>query len=98
MLAVPLAGVRAEITAEQIARVEEVLGTFLAERGLAPGSLVAVGVETNIRILIAFSDEVGYAEKPALLMDFEHKLRAATGDRLEVFAEEMADENKLRRL
>ena len=71
-------------TAAQIARVEEILGEFQAERGLAPGSLVAVGVETNIRILIAFSDQVGYAEKPALLMDFERKLRAATGDRLEV--------------
>ena len=63
-----------------------------------PGSLVAVGVENNIRVLLAFSEEVGYQQKPALLMDAESKLRAATGDRLEVFAEEMADENKLRRL
>jgi hypothetical protein len=31
-------------------------------------------------------------------MDFERKLRTATGDRLEVFAEEMADGNRIRRL
>jgi hypothetical protein len=84
--------------AEQVARVEEILGDFQAERSLAPGSLVAVGVENNIRVLLAFSEEVGYAQKPALLMDVERKLRAATGDRLEVFAEEMADGNRIRRL
>ncbi len=84
--------------AEQIARVEGILGDFQAERSLAPGSLVAVGVENNIRVLLAFSEEVDYAEKPALLMDVERKLRAATGDRLEVFAEEMADGNRIRRL
>jgi hypothetical protein len=84
--------------AAQRARVEEILGGFLADQGLAAGAMVAVGVETNIRVFIAFSEDVGYGRKPALLMDFERKLRAATGDRLEVFAEEMADENKLRRL
>ncbi len=84
--------------AEQLARVDRILGDFQAERGLAPGNLVAVGVENNIRVLVAISEEVGYEQKPALLMDIERKLRAATGDRLEVFAEEMADENRLRRL
>jgi hypothetical protein len=84
--------------AEQLARVDQILGDFQAERGLAPGSLVAVGIENNIRVLVAFSEEVGYEQKPALLMDVERNLRAATGDRLEVFAEEMADENRLRRL
>jgi hypothetical protein len=84
--------------AEQRARVAALLETFLAERGLAPGSLVAVGVEGNIRVLLAFSEAVDYRLKPALLMDFERRLRAATGDRLEVFAEEMADANRIRRL
>ena len=81
----------------QLARIEPVLGDFLAEQGLAPGSMIAVGVD-NIRVLIAFSQEVGYERKPALLMAFERQLRAATGDRLEVFAEEMADGNRIRRL
>ena len=84
--------------AKQLACVDEILSAFLAERGLVSGNLVAVGIENNIRVLLAFSEEVGYAHKPALLMDFERKLRTATGDRLEVFAEEMADENRLRRL
>jgi hypothetical protein len=84
--------------AKQLACVDEILSAFLAERGLVSGNLVAVGIENNIRVLLAFSEEVGYAQKPALLMDFERKLRTATGDRLEVFAEEMADENRLRRL
>lgn len=84
--------------ADQLTRVDEVLDEFLAERGLAPGSLVAVGVEHNIRVLLAFSDAVGYELKPGLLMAFERMLRARTGDRLEVFAEEMADGNRIRRL
>ncbi len=84
--------------AKQLACVDEILSAFLAERGLVSGNLVAVGIENNIRVLLAFSEEVGYEHKPALLMDFERKLRTATGDRLEVFAEEMADGNRLRRL
>ena len=31
-------------------------------------------------------------------MGFERMIRAATGDRLEVFAEELKDSNKIRRL
>jgi hypothetical protein len=84
--------------AEQLDRVDRILSDFHTERNLAPGCLVAVGIENNIRVLLAFSEEVGYAQKPALLMDVERKLRAATGDRLEVFAEEMADGNRIRRL
>ena len=82
----------------QCARVDEILGGFLADQGLAVGAMVAVGVENNIRVLVGFSEEVGYARKPGLLMAFERRLRAATGDRLEVFAEEMADGNRIRRL
>lgn len=84
--------------AGQLARVEGILSDFQAEQGLAPGTMVAVGVETSIRVLIGFPDDLGYERKPALLMAFERKLRAATGDRLEVFAEEMADGNRIRRL
>ena len=84
--------------AGQLARIDQVLDAFRAERGLASDDLVAVGVETNIRVLLAFSDAVSYALKPALLMDAERRLRAATGVRLEVFAEEMADGNRIRRL
>jgi len=84
--------------AGQRARVEEILGDFLADQGLDAGAMVAVGVETSIRVLVAFSEDVGYERKPGLLMAFERQLRAVTGDRLEVFAEEMADGNRIRRL
>ncbi len=83
---------------EQMARVEEVLAAFRADQALADGELVVAGVENNIRILLAFGDGVAYARKPGLLMAFEARLRAATGDRLEVFAEEMKDDNRIRRL
>lgn len=83
---------------EQMARVEEVLTAFRAEQDLQDGDLVVVGVENNIRVLLAFAGEVGYGRKPGLLMAFEARLRAATGDRLEVFAEEMKDDNRIRRL
>jgi hypothetical protein len=57
-----------------------------------------VGIEGNIRVLVAFAEGVGYQAKPGLLMASERKLRAATGNRLEVFAEEMRDGNRIRRL
>jgi hypothetical protein len=84
--------------AAQLARVDEILGEFLADRGLPPDGLAAVGVEGNVRVFLSFAETVGYERKPALLMDFERRLRARTGDRLEVFAEEMADGNRIRRL
>jgi len=84
--------------AAQLARIDEIIAEFLAERGLAPESLAAVGIEGNVRVFVAFAEAVGYQRKPALLMDFERQLRAQTGDRLEVFAEEMADGNRIRRL
>lgn len=84
--------------AAQLARIDEILGEFLVDQGLPPGSLAAVCVEGNVRVFLAFAEAVGYQRKPALLMDVERKLRAQTGDRLEVFAEEMADGNRIRRL
>ena len=84
--------------AAQLARIDEILAAFLADRGLPPDSLAAVGVEGNVRVFLTFAEAVDYARKPALLMDFERTLRARTGDRLEVFAEEMADGNRIRRL
>ena len=84
--------------AGQLARIERILCDFLADQGLDAGAMIAVGVESNIRVLVGFSEDVGYERKPGLLMEFERRLRAATGDRLEVFAEEMADGNRIRRL
>jgi hypothetical protein len=82
----------------QCARLEAMLADFLAEQGLVEGDMQVVGVERNIRVLLAISGDLDYRRKPSLLLAFERKLRAATGDRLEVFAEEMKDDNKLRRL
>lgn len=82
----------------QMARLEPILSEFLAENGLDSGALRLVGIENNIRIVMAFAEHIGYDRKPPLLMDFEVKVRAATGDRFEVFAEEMKDINKIRRL
>ena len=84
--------------AAQIARLESILSGFLVENGLEAGDARVVGVENNIRIVLAFAESVAYDRKPPLLMDFERRVRAATGDRFEVFAEEMKDSNRIRRL
>ena len=84
--------------AAQIARLETVLSRFLVDEGLEAGDACVVGVENNIRIVLAFAESVAYDRKPPLLMDFERRVRAATGDRIEVFAEEMKDTNRIRRL
>ncbi len=82
----------------QRARLAPILADFLCEEGLSEGDMQVVGVERNIRVLLAFAAGLDYRRKPSLLLAFERRLHAATGDRLEVFAEEMKDDNKLRRL
>lgn len=82
----------------QIAHLTPVLSDFLAAEALAPGDAQVVAVEYNIRVVLAFAEHVKFDRKPRLLMGFERMIRAATGDRLEVFAEEMKDSNKIRRL
>ncbi len=82
----------------QITRLAPVLKDFLAAEALAPGDVQVVAVEHNIRVVLAFAEHVEFDRKPRLLMGFERMIRAANGDRLEVFAEEMKDSNKIRRL
>ena len=84
--------------AAQIARLAPILAGLVAENGLAEGAMEVVAVERNLRVFVAFADDFDYARKPPLLLALERRLRAATGDRLEVFAEDKKDANRIRRL
>ncbi len=81
----------------QTARLGPVIDRFLTERGLRPGDIRLLEVEKGSRVVVAFQAHIGHRDKPALLLALERACRAASGERLEVFMEEMMDANKIRR-
>ena len=84
--------------AARLARLAPVADGFLAARGLGPADLRLVEVEQASRVFVGFGEAVAPADKPGLLMDLEGALRAATGNRLEVYMQDMKDNNHIRRL
>lgn len=83
---------------EKKAKVGEYLTQFLDAGNIARDSVVRFDIDKYERIDIQISDFVAIADKPELLMGFERYLRTQTKERLEVFAFEMKDLNRIRRL
>jgi hypothetical protein len=50
------------------------------------------------RVVVGFGEGVELDRKPPLLRALEQVLRRESGEQLEVFMEEMRDQNRLRRL
>jgi len=79
-------------------KVGEYLEQYLALNQIQPDSVVKFDIDKYERIDVQISDFVAIEEKPKLLMGFERYLRSQTKERLEVFAFEMKDLNRIRRL
>jgi hypothetical protein len=79
--------------AERMARVAAVLAG--ATDPLAQATAV-VAIEHDVRIVLALPEAA--AERPGLLLALERLIQTEIDPRLEVFAEERKDRNKLRRL
>jgi hypothetical protein len=78
--------------------LDPVLDTFRQSAGLGAQDLWIAGIEKTRRVVIGFGPNVGYQDKPSLLMRLEIQIRQITGDRLELFMEEAKDSNQIRRL
>lgn len=83
---------------EQIEVLKPILAAQLCDEGLDADAGQITGVERGLRVTMAFGPGVAAQRKPALLMRIERRIRRETGGRLEVFAEEMHDQNVIRRL
>ena len=78
--------------------VERHLGAFRQAHGIAEAHLFLHDIDRYDRVVVMFGPGVPAAGKPALMMRLERHLRAATGERLELFVEVAKDDNRIRRL
>src|SRR5581483_3442988 len=91
-------GWRLQAAGEQLAVLQAVVAEFCAESSVAAGSICAVRVEKARGGVIDFSEDFAAARKPRALMQLERLVRARTGEMLEIFMEELKDNNRIRRL
>ena len=71
---------------------------FKQRNGYADASFSLAEIDQYDRLFLVFGDEIAVWDKPRILMDLAHWLRAQTGERIELFAEVAKDANRIRRL
>lgn len=84
--------------AARLAALKPIVDEFRAAASLAETDLWLVRIERMARIVVGFGAAVGHNQKPILLCKLESAVRRRTGNRLELYMEEMKDDNTIRRL
>jgi len=74
------------------------LAEFLAASGFDAEMMWISDIERGFRIVMSFREGVEVEKKPKILLNLERYFRDTTGMRLEVYLEEMTDQNKIRRI
>lgn len=83
--------------AERLRRIETLMAAYLESAG-HPGALTVTEIDKYDRVFVQFQPEFPLTLKPRMLMQMEHHIRTATGERIELFVSEMKDNNRIRRL
>ncbi len=81
----------------KLAALNDAARTVAPELGLDPDQVRIVDLETPIKAVVAFRDDLDPTRKPALLMQLEHRLHALEPT-LQLFSVELKDANAIRRL
>ncbi len=89
---------RGQSADQRLATLQPLIEIFRTERQLEAEDFYLAEIEKTQRIIVGFGPRIGVDKKPPLLREFERQIRKITGDRLEVYMEEMKDDNALRRL
>jgi len=89
---------RLKTAEQQLESLRPVVENFRKSQGLAESEIWVARIEKMRRVVIDFGESVDAARKSALLMDLERAVRTATGERLELYMEELKDNNRIRRL
>ena len=89
---------RRKDTAQRLAALKPIVDEFRATAGLGENDLWLARIERVARIIVGFGAAIGHDQKPILLRKLESAIRRKTGDRLELYMEEMKDDNTIRRL
>jgi hypothetical protein len=89
---------RAKRDLERKAILMPILAEFRRAHGLGEDDLWLANLEKLRRVVIAFGPRVEHDKKARLLMRLEHRIRQCIGERLELYMEDMKDNNQIRRL
>lgn len=84
-------------------KIRASISTFEEENGHLPDSVGFVGLEQDIsgwyvRVVIQISEEIPVEKRPSLIRKLEPYLKTKLESTLQVYYQERADENKIRRL
>ncbi len=80
------------------ARLDRALADICREYGFAPGNVAVTAIEHDVRVVIDLTGDLASGDKQSHMMTLEAGLKNMVDDRIELFLEELTDENKLRRL
>jgi hypothetical protein len=72
--------------------------TFCRARGANAADVEVTAIEHDVRVVVTLPDALPANEKPKFAFDLERAIRRDVEPRLELYAEELKDKNKLRRL
>lgn len=79
-------------------RIKQAIETHATNSGLGPEDFVLSTLDEFDRIFVIIAETVPQDQRPTLLMRLETSIRQQLGERIEVFAEEAKDDNRIRRL
>jgi hypothetical protein len=89
---------RLKAAEQQMETLGPIVDSYRKSQGLATGEMWIARIEKMRRVIIDFGETVDAARKPVLLRELERAVRNATGQRLELYMEELKDTNVIRRL
>jgi hypothetical protein len=83
---------------QRAATLGPMIDAFRTAHQLQAEDFYLVGIEKARRVVMGFGPRIGHERKAPLLRQLEQNLRRSTGDQLEIYMDEMKDDNVLRRL
>jgi len=87
---------RTKDEAARLADLAKRVAAFCAAKSLPAGAVRVGATEGDFRVTVELGADIPAADQPKLLLDLERALRAGTGNRFEVFLQEMQDKNLVR--
>lgn len=79
-------------------RLDRALADICRENDITPGAVAVTAIEHDVRVVVNLTDDLNPSDKQSHMMTLEAGLKDMVDDRIELFLEELTDENKIRRL
>ncbi|MGB0683118.1 MAG: hypothetical protein ACPGOV_10440 [Magnetovibrionaceae bacterium] len=83
---------------ERRSALAEAMMATTESHGLDAEDIQITAIEFDVRVVLAFGGSLAKADRQALLMTLERDVKARVDNRLELYMEELTDQNTIRRL